>query len=179
IELYGNEKKIIIHFHQDQIVENLIKIFDDTLTKLLTELNISGRYSFTRDFPIYKKNNYNTDILISFSQCAGLDSKYLPGDFLVSETFIPFNVNENKILINKSYKIKNDLVNNLDKIINKNYHKLIVNYVNETYISDNLSKINHHSDMIKMKDFYFTNILQVNDLWNPVDEDKRVYLEYN
>jgi uncharacterized protein len=153
--------KIRIHFHQDKHIVHLFKIFDELLVKL--NLDMTGiALEYGHDNYIYLQTNrkYDCDILLSFSQCAGLVNEYLPGDILYANTFIPFDgkhidITKEKKVYNDFFNIKNDL-EDMREIINTNYH------------SGNPNKKHLCTDTDI--DFHECRILMVNDLWNPSEQ---------
>lgn len=175
-----NPKKILIHFHQDKIAKNLIEIFNNLLIQLKLILNLknSTEILFTTDDYIYKSGNpyYDVDILMSISQCCGLDPNYFPGAILLPDNFIPFDIKKNIIYNQKSYVGVNDLVSTIDEIISSPHKSIIVNYINKFYISANKNK-NYQAKILTKDDFIISNILQVSDLWNPTDPNELVNIQ--
>jgi len=181
----GNKSSsIMIHFHQDVIANNLIKIFDDHLKNLLQILTIphnNVKITYRTDDQTYlhtPKEYDRVDILISFSQCAGLSPVYAPGSILVADTFVPYDVTTNTICFGKKYHATNDIFRSLFEMIKQDYHSIIIDYVNKTYVSHNPNK-KHQACPIVAEDFVVTEILQVNDLWNPTNPDELVKLDFS
>jgi len=174
-----NKKKddilhIVVHIHQDIVGMNIISRFkkylpemkDIDLTKIIIEYRIDD-YTF-----ISTQHNYtNTDILLSLSQCAGLHPDLKPGDFIIPNTFIPYDIKNKKIYWLSQYKIPNNIVNELNNILNSKYNKLCKEYINNNYISLNSKKLNDQANLLTKKDFYQTDVLQVTELWNPKDKN--------
>ncbi|QKF93957.1 hypothetical protein QKU48_gp0499 [Fadolivirus algeromassiliense] len=181
-KLNNENINITIHIHQDENSINLlyqIKYFVSMLYKFytldLTNINLDYRtdiYTF-----ISTNHDYNdTDILISLSQCAGLSKYYNPGDMILADTFIPYNVTEKKIYLNKKYKVDNHLLKIINDIINSQYNLFSVNFVNNNYTSKNGLKNNNKATIITENDFFVFPILQVDDLWNPEDNNEMIEL---
>ena len=167
--------KICIIFHQPSKYlshpQNIIRIFDDYLNKLI---NLKGiELIYMTDDPFYIKNAkaFDTDILISFSQCAGLDPALKPGDVLVANTFIPFDVKNRELMLDKKYVVKNDVINTYLEIVRDPNNEAICKLINTTYVSKNKNKASDKTDLIKRSDFIKSDILQVNDLWNPTIQE--------
>jgi hypothetical protein len=179
---YDSEQtiNILIYIHQDKIAINLINIIDYYLHELIKLFNINSfkiTLSYQTDNYIYIKTpqNYNcVDILLSFSQCAGL-SHNKPGTILIANEFIPFDIQNNKIYLSKKYTAKNDIFNRIHDMLNKDYNEKICDYINKNYISSNPEKKNV-CDIVTRSEFKITPILQVDDLWNPSDKDKNIEL---
>ena len=138
---------IVIHFHQDIFFKKIISLFDGMLKNILQQINIEYdmvHLEYKMDTPIYptttEKYKPDIDVVLSFSQCAGLNPKYLAGDILVPDTFISFEIDSHTIRADQTYKSKNHLLETMDLMVNKNYNKLICSYVNSHYQSKNILK---------------------------------------
>lgn len=168
---------IIVHVHQNVQSIVLIDIMRDLLIGLngeLDEVNIRW-VTDTPDFTTTNHSYKNIDILISLSQCAGLDLEYPPGCLLVSDTFIPYNIDTNTINLGETYTVENDLIDRLNDILLSEYNQLSVNYINAKYESFNPKKT-FRASRLEMKDFKRTSILQVDKLWNPTNKEELVAL---
>lgn len=171
---------ITCHMHQDiasvellnilaKMVDELCSCFKLDMSKLTINYK-TDKYTF-----ISSKHNYtNTDILISLSQCAGLDPKIKPGEMIIANQFIPYNVTKKEINTKKQYTVPNHLVYTIDDILNSSYYQYSMDYVNTNYKSGNPAKCNHRANKITREDFHESQILQVNDLWNPINETEVV-----
>jgi hypothetical protein len=165
---------IRIHVHQDKLSQNLIKILDNYLQLLLVKLSISTKdinISYQTDDYTYVSSSHeynNIDILISLSQCAGLDPNHNPGKIYITQTFIPFDIKTNQIDLSNQYTVENDIFNQLENMVKKDYNQTIALYLNSDYQSANTNK-QHLAKTICLNDFIPTTFLQVDDLWNPTD----------
>lgn len=178
----GNLPKIIIHIHQDgnlktcQTLKKLIKQYVDSM---MTYYDMKADISYDVDNYTYitTKHKYDCDVLISLSQCAGLDPELETGTFIVPTEFIPFYVKENVVCLDKTYQVVNDLRNSIDSILASKYCRYATDYVNGNYLSSKLSKNEKYKVDIKREYFSFGPIMQVDDLWNPTDSNKVVYVD--
>lgn len=170
---------ITIHLHQDYASRELNSILSDMINNLCEnfKINMSNTMiQFKIDNPIFisTEHNYNdTDILISLSQCAGLDPYLKPGEMIISNEFIPYNIITKEINIKVKYTVENDLLKSIDDILKSPYHEYSINYVNDNYVSVNKTK-QHNARKLIGSDFNVTSILQVDALWNPLDEEELV-----
>ena len=167
--------KITIHIHQDVSCKPLIKLLKNYIAQILnffgTDMN-NIELEFRSDFLNYIAAEYtydNTDILISLSQCAGLDLILEPGALIIPRQFIPYDIDSSTIKMSASYEVENDLPNRLDLILKSKFHRYSVYFVNENYCSENPNKNNFRANIFTTKDFHESNILQVNKLWNPTN----------
>lgn len=170
---------ITVHMHQDiasagllitlsQMIDDLRKDFNFDVHNIKIDYR-TDHYTF-----ISTNHNYqNTDILLSLSQCAGLDPCLKPGDMIVTNEFIPYDISQKTITMENKYEVSNDLMNRIQNILKSPYHEYSINYVNNNYVSKNKGK---RHNAYKMTDFDFnpTPILQVNALWNPINETEIV-----
>lgn len=166
------DEPIIVHIHQLSFFShNIINLLKSMINKKMLEnitfITDNNTYYESRNEIIeqYKKSR----IVLSFSQCAGFNKDHDSGTIYIANEFIPFNVNTNTISINESYKIKNDIINNLENILNGDDYQNIIDYIDSNYF-DNESNINkkyEKSVKLTLSDFIETKILQVDNLWNP------------
>lgn len=157
---------MIIHIHQDPNCAPLIKILTDLLIK--RGLSVSS-IKFETDKPNYQSMNhgkYTCDILISLSQCAGLDPDVPAGSMLISDTFIPLDLDNSMLLLDEKYTVKNSLMEHLPQIFEQDVED-VVNFINSEYVSFNPNKHSQMAIIPKPSDFIRTNIIQVDKLWNP------------
>jgi hypothetical protein len=183
--LNQDHANILIYVHQDthsvaliDLLKNYIKDITAYFKTDMSNINISyktdtGSYATTND------NNFkDIDLLISLSQCAGLDPKLGPGALIVPNKFIPYDIDTNTIQLNKTYTVDNHLVNELQTIVKSTYNFYAMSYINSNYMSYNKNK-NGTDPIIKLheKDFYRTPILQVNKLWNPTNDSEKVEIQ--
>ena len=166
---------ITIHIHQDVASINLINIIKKYLDDLCHHFNIN----ITNIFLDYRTDDYTfvssthdysgTDILLSLSQCAGLDADLLPGDIIIPKVFIPYDIENKSINIKNQYNIDNNILKILDYVLDSKYHMFSIDYVNKNYVSMNQTKNKNIVSKLHNEDFIVTPILQVNALWNPID----------
>ena len=193
---------MMVHIHQDvksitlvNLIESLIqKLFpiDSTLegatcscksgsrncennfagSDIMANINLQYRTD-NGNYLITDVNYEDYDLVLSLSQCAGIDEKYRPGDLLIADNFIPFNIDHQLINVKNSYQEKNILVDYLSDILASRYNSYWIGYLNENYTSSNPNKL-HSASLLTPEMFYTTNILQVDKLWNPIDENEIV-----
>lgn len=170
---------ITVHIHQDIIGVNIINILKKYLCDFYEHFsidmtNIILEYRTDEFTFVSTEHDYSgTDILISLSQCAGLGYELKPGDMIIPETFIPYDITNKTINVNESYKIKNHLHKILNDILLSKYHMFSIEYINNNYESANKNK-KHKVIQLYNTDFTITPILQVNALWNPIDPSEMV-----
>jgi len=111
----------------------------------------------------------NTDILISLSQCAGLDADIPAGILMIPADFVPYDIDNKTIELSSKYEVDNDLIDSFLDIMESVYKEYAIEYINKNYKSANLNKKNILAGIVPY-DFYCGTILQVNKLWNPTDK---------
>lgn len=176
--LLGEQPNINIHFHQDK---NTVGALIDEFDRLLRTVSDYNRIIYSADTPIYattKPDYKDVDILISFSQCAGLDERFTAGTLLLGESFIPYDIDDKMIDMMKRDYVLNDLTFRLDDMIQSEYNRQMVCHVNQSYKSKNPNKKSYIAKLITKEDFIETPILKVNKLWNPVDPNERVKVHF-
>lgn len=168
-----DELHIVIHMHQDIASKGFLELIQKHLIPLCEFFKLDNpntHISYRTDTPIFiaTEHSYeNTDILISLSQCAGLSRFINPGDMIISDTFIPYDVANKKIIQSKKYNVKNHLIETYKDIVESNYNVFSVHYINNHYKSKNPRKYVNTAKLIKYNDFIIKPILQVDALWNP------------
>jgi hypothetical protein len=170
--------KITVHVHQDPAMMELCRLINMHLCMLI-DIPDGVEIEYLTDNPTYDMTDTNyteTDILISLSQCAGLSPIHEPGTLYISDVFVPFQT-KGFININKQYKVKNDLIRRLGKILRSEFHLRTIHYVNQHYKSYNPLKQNHKTKILTKNDFVRTPILQVDGLWNPTDKNQIILVE--
>lgn len=184
--------KITIHVHQDSICMPLVSLINSHLHRLIASLKTQSAsephlnldrvtIEYRTDIGSYISTAHNyddTDVLISLSQCAGLDPKYIAGTLIVPDTFIPFDIDSQTVDITKKYSVSNHLMGILDDILKWELHENIVNYVNKNYVSDCPSK-KFKAVLLSQSDFKVTNIIQVSKLWNPLDPHEKIITKFD
>lgn len=182
---------IAVHFHQDTKIWNFIRKFDAWLHDILLQIAPSLHIWTSLDAKVNPNENENDakslrlyyytddpdfvsslatknfkyepkpDILISLSQCAGLNPVYEDGDLLYPTRFIPLNMKDesaNSGVQNHFSVVRNDMFSG-------HLPECVKNYVNKYYVSDNITK--KHNACLQSKDFFPIDILVVDKLWNP------------
>lgn len=174
---------ISVHVHQDKASYRLVLLLQEYLAAILDIIDFkdaSVLVDYRMDNKVYRNedHHYNdTDILISLSQCAGLDPRFPAGTIIVPQQFIPYNIDANTIDMKGTYVVHNDVIDRLPDILNNIARKeVIIRYVNAKHVSANLSKRNHRVEDLTESDFVVIEILQVDQLWNPTDPDALVQL---
>jgi hypothetical protein len=175
--------KITVHVHQDVTCIPLVKILEYYLNNSMFYFKINKdniAIDWRTDHPTYvnsktDKNYDDTDILISLSQCAGLEPSYKPGDILIPDSFIPYNIYSNTVDNSKKYQVPNHINKSLNTILCSTLLEHVIMSVNANYMSYNKGKENHQADIdVIKKNIYTSNILHVDDLWNPLNGDELV-----
>lgn len=178
----SEQLNIVIQFHQDETCERLVEFIDEELTELCSKFGIDIHNLLIEsrtDKHTYVESEHkfeNTDILISLSQCAGLDPALEAGAIIIPNEFVPYDIDTKTINISKTYKVENDLVDRLDDILKSQYLKYAIESFNVGYVSANKLK-KHQAGSFTKDSFSFTKILQVNKLWNPKDENEKVEIK--
>lgn len=146
---------LVVHIHQDMVGMNIISRFKKylpdlniDLSKIIIEYRID-QYIFTSTVHNYT----NTDILLSLSQCAGLHPELKPGDFIIPDTFIPYDIKNKKLYWINQYKIHNSIINELNNIINSKHNMICRDYINNHYISLNSKKLSDQAKLLTKKTF--------------------------
>ena len=175
-KLVNDQLHITVHIHQDVVGVSIINIVKKFLHDFCEHFNINMtditlEYRTDNFTFVSSEHDYNdTDILISLSQCAGLSYEIKPGDMIIPDTFIPFDVTNKIINVKESYKVKNNLIEILCDLLFSKYHMFGIDYINKNYESSNKTKNKKHkATILHISDFTITPILQVNALWNPTD----------
>lgn len=170
--------KIMIHLHQFPSCQPLIEIISQYLKMVTIDLSIEMTnifYDFITDTPTYQETlpDYEkVDILISLSQCAGLDENIPAGELIIPHIFIPYNITEKKIYSSKKYTASNILEQDILQIVNSKYFETSCRIINQNYKSANESKRDHLAS-IENINFHYKPLLQVQELWNP-DNKKEI-----
>lgn len=171
-----------IHVHQDvKNANGLINILKTCLENMNVntyKANIEWRTD-TPDYTTTNRDYRNTDILLSISQCAGLDPKLNAGMMLIADRFIPYDIDSRTIKLNEEYKVNNDMTTRLTDILQSEHNQKSVEYVNNNYVSANKNKEHDKATLINYNDFHTTKILQVNKLWNPKNGNELVTIHFN
>lgn len=175
---------ITIHVHQDRNCQPLLDLIQSMVNDVICESKDKNvNVSIRSDDPSYasnltNKDYQNTHILISLSQCAGLDPKYATGSLLMSSTFVPYDIENREIRTHSEYQEKNDLIQRLNVILSSHYNQFAVNYIRQNYQSANCVKLARDcSQLMQITDFPETKILQVDQLWNPISPDELVLVD--
>ena len=146
---------------------NLVKEFGKEINSIY---NIDCQIEVRTDHPFYEKQEYKTDMVLSFSQCAGLDPQLEAGALIIPTTFIPFDCKT--VYPSKEYKMENVLAQDMAEILKSQYHDFVVKQMSN-YKSDNVKKL-HKPRALTMSDFHVSKILQVDGIWNPKNGDELV-----
>lgn len=116
----------------------------------------------------------DVDVVLSLSQCAGIDPKYRPGTFLVPNKFIPFE--KKTISVATQYTVQNDLNDQPVSILS---FSRIVDYVNSSlntsqgYQSSNRSKRQQRAVELQDQDVHRNvTLLEYSEIWNPQNKDQ-------
>lgn len=164
---------IVVHVHQGvQHGTPLIHI----LQRMMADLNTTGvTVTYRTDNPNYQSPATDRvwvyeecDILISFSQSAGLEPTYHEGTLLTPTTFIPFDLDTNTVHVSQAYTCPNALVDDLPRIVASPHMAWAVAWVTMHYVSGNAMKqANKVVTALTLEEFKTTKLLQVDRLWNP------------
>ena len=164
--------RITVHIHQDVTCQPLIDLLRSYVDDLFSMESVTIDYCCDQKW--YKRRTYQTDILISLSQCAGL-SELEPGTLLVPDTFIPYDIKNRAVHITRQYFVNNDLIGKIKDILNSKYHELSMKYIQQHYISANKKK-QHKARLLIEEDFHQTAMLQVAELWNPKNPEEEIHI---
>jgi len=176
---------ICIHVHQDVTCQPLINMLRNYVDTIMTTFGFNERgdvlklhnvkIEYRTDNKWYSPQSYeNINILISLSQCAGLEPTLNPGDFIIPTKFIPYDIEHKIVHKDRTYHVHNDLLKQLPKILQSKYHDYAIHLIKH-YVSKNRNK-QHTVD--ELSEFYKTTILQVHTLWNPKDPHEMVCIKY-
>ena len=121
--------------------------------------------------PFYCRQETKSDVLLSFSQCAGLDASVPAGALLVPSTFIPFDIETNTVYLGRKYSAENALLKDLPNIIASPAHAFAVEYVKRNHVSANPDK-RHPAKPLDLNEFvtngtHGATLLQGSAIWNP------------
>jgi hypothetical protein len=170
---FNHDAKILVHIHQSKKHgQQIIKILQMLMESKTQHIN------FITDTDHFQETNVDysdADILLSFSQCAGLDPKYEQGDLLIPQKFYIFDTTNNEINT-KYYMVENKLIKDLDYIVNSEFNQQACQTINFKYNSYNENKNNTKLDNLSIADFKEASILQVSGLWNPTDPKQIIKL---
>lgn len=182
--LNKDKAKIVVHVHQDKHSINLINILKKYVDDLIKQFDINtDKFTLTYttdDFHYQNTTPYkpeDADILISLSQCAGVDRKIKAGDILITNKFIPYDIDNNVVRTDNTYYTDNHLVKTIDSVVNSAFMRCVANTINTDYVSSNKLKTQKADISGIMNKIHNLPILHVNALWNPVDEDEPVTLK--
>ncbi|XWV25275.1 hypothetical protein QJ856_gp0495 [Tupanvirus deep ocean] len=173
---------ITIHLHQDTAstpLLNLLKSYVEVVIKDngLEHKKIKINYLTDEKTYVCSDHNYDdTDLLISLSQCAGLHPNLMPGSLIIPNQFIPYQIHDNIIYESLSYEMPNLLKKDLENVLFSKFNNYSVKYINDNYVSANPNKKFLAKEFTK-NDFNVTNILQVDELWNPTNPKVLVKIE--
>ena len=178
-KLFGinNMFRIMVHVHQDTKSMPLVELIKSYVEKLWPEWYLNSKniiLEFKTDYKDYLQTNRNyeyIDLLISLSQCAGLDVNFVPGTLLMANKFIPYNIDKGVIRLKDAYTAPNILNDHLFEIISSKQHELVINFINKYHVSPNIRKKGHKAQTFTLESFQGVNILQVNKLWNPMQNE--------
>lgn len=165
-------KKIIIEYRNDCKIVNLQEDEKELLDVKVGET--SNFYQLQQKDPNY--NYGDADIVLSFSQCAGIYYRYKTGAILWPNKFIPYDISNKTIYESKTYFSDNHITESLYSIIESNRNKIVTDYLNENYESANKTK-KHKCVKLTKDDFINAPILQVSELWNPTNKTEKIKIK--
>jgi hypothetical protein len=173
--------RVRIHVHQDVTCQPLISLLKAYVSDLMANFKFElSRFEldYRSDQKWYSASPHtyeSTDLLISLSQCAGLDPKLEPGSLIVPTEFIPFDLVNGHIPLAQSYRVNNDIAASSRRVVMlaSPYHQYAVKLVKQYYRSANPAK-HHPAKELIWDDFHATPLLQVDRLWNPRDPQELV-----
>lgn len=162
--------RMMVHIHQDVICQPLVNLLKKMVDEMLAYFEMCDIIiDYRTDVKWYSHQEYgDTHVLISLSQCAGLDVNLGPGALLVPSTFIPYDIDRKVVRKSQMYYANNDLSKRLNDILSSKYSAYAFDYIRENYRSANLQK-RHQALPLGREDFAACVLLQVDKLWNPVD----------
>ena len=130
--------RMMIHIHQDTICQPLMNLLRKMVNEMMAyfETDVSKHViiDYRTDAKWYATQDYgDTHVLISLSQCAGLDPHLEPGFLLVPSTFIPYDIDKKILFKSQTYHAPNDLSNRLDDILVSKYSAYAYDYITANY----------------------------------------------
>lgn len=162
-------KRITIHIHQFPEFTGIVNIVKSIVCDARQHYGLDTKVDIRTDNPFYSKQTYDTDLLISLSQCAGLNPALVPGSLLIPTTFIPFDCKSVKI--SETYSATNILTADINNILKSKYHEYAAKIM-RAYESANAQK-KHVPRALTESDFHRDSIiLQTTAIWNPKDPNK-------
>lgn len=181
----GDPLRVTVHFHQDVRCRPLVELVTSHLRDLVRHfgLDLSGiEVEYRTDFHTYAnpqtdRHYEGTDLLISLSQCAGLDPALEVGALVLPRRFLPYEIGTGTVHVGAGYTVENDLDVRLGDVLASRHHTYAVDYVNTHYVSANPAKGSHRASPLSVADFKVSDVLQVDALWNPTDPDEIVSLD--
>lgn len=174
--------RVRIHVHQDVTCQPLLDLLKTYVDDLITAFELRGTHltvEYQSDQKWYTASSHtydSIDLLISLSQCAGLDPQLEPGTLIVPTEFIPYDIIKRQIHVSQLYTVDNDVCHHLNSMLGSPYHEYAVKYVKTHYRSANPTK-QHPAKELTLAEFHLTPLLQVDRLWNPHDPQEQVTLD--
>ena len=167
--------RMTIHIHQDTVCQPLVDLLKSMVNEMMTYFSVRDVIiDYRTDSKWYAPQEYgDAHILVSLSQCAGLDSQSEPGTLLVPSIFIPYDIDNKVIFKSRMYHANNDLPKHLTDILTSKYSAYAFDYVTTNYRSANPSK-QHRVTPLAKEDFVECVLLQVDKLWNPTNPQEVV-----
>ena len=178
--------RIAVHIHQSpEDAAGWIELLRSRVMYVCSNPNCE--IDWRTDNPSYRQFDAKAakpvEVLISLSQCAGLNSKFPPGVLLLPSTVIPFHVNQNVVDARNGFSrwsSRNSLRFDLQAILHEWIEGSIPytspNPLKSIQIRSSVSSIDDER-VVSAHDCIFVPracILQVTDLWNPTDVEQRV-----
>jgi hypothetical protein len=166
-------RHIVVHVHQFPEFKGLVNLIKAFAQSINEKNEQKCQVEVRMDNPFYERQEYKTEMVISFSQCAGLDPKLEAGSLIIPTEFVPFDCKT--VYPSKQYAVENVLAHDLTDILKSNHHVDALLQL-KNYASENAKK-EHKVRQLTEKDFHTTKILQVVGIWNPVDENEVINVE--
>lgn len=135
--------------------------------------NMEFRIGYEKEYiGHYKKS----DILFSFGIVGGLNPEYPSSSLLVSDTFIPYDVDTHTVTCNKTYHVDNHLLTQIDSILKNPRHAQLVEMINSraNFLSPNPAKKELKACTLQPNDFKKATLFQITKLFNPTDKSQEI-----
>ena len=180
--------KMVWHIHRNSSANNHLKLLLNLLNYYIksnqliklpinkSKRNFLGYYYYTtKNILIEVKSgikgedleqDQDTNIVLSFSMAAGLNTSLPSSSLLIPNKFIPYSVNNNEIILDKEYQVNNHLIYSLLDILKETQKKEHIFITNKQIQSENQQKT-FLLEPLKKTDFTIATILQADAMFYP------------
>lgn len=168
-------KKLLIHIHQ---FPEYSQKWIDLIKQYWKKLGWKSEYPlvFLSDTPTFVStlvSDYKeADVVLSLSQCAGVDSQYPTGTWFLPYRFIPMK--GNCISMKDRYQVQNDLCN---QALTTFCHPEVVSLVNSCYVSTSSFKHKEKASSVPPS-LHQVSLLEYDEIWNPLSTPHKYQLKW-